>query len=101
VGHQEIVHVGVGDAMSTRYLRLISMMMVLGAAPGAVPAAVSVVDEHAIYPEGPVWRNGRLLYVEYAGPGIKSWDGKRVGVFWRGEHCGPSGLIASAPTICW
>jgi gluconolactonase len=65
----------------------------LAAAPGAALPAVSVVDPHAIYPEGPIFRDGRLLYVEYAGAGIKTWDGKTVGVFWRGEHCGPSGLV--------
>jgi hypothetical protein len=32
----------------------------------------------AVYPEGPLWRDGKLLYVEYAGPGIKIWDGRRV-----------------------
>jgi sugar lactone lactonase YvrE len=48
----------------------------------------------AAYPEGPLWQDGKLLYVEYAGPGIKMWDGKRVVSFWSGEHCGASGLIA-------
>jgi sugar lactone lactonase YvrE len=58
-----------------------------------VHAAVTVVDRKAIYPEGPVWREGKLFYVEYAGPGVKVWDGREVRVFWRGAHCGPSGLI--------
>jgi len=57
-------------------------------------AEIIVVDAKAIYPEGPLWQNGKLLYVEYGGPGIKIWDGKRAGTYWRGEHCGPSGLIA-------
>ena len=47
----------------------------------------------AAYPEGPLWRDGKLLYVEYAGPGIKMWDGKRATDFWQGAHCGASGLI--------
>ena len=47
----------------------------------------------AAYPEGPLWRDGKLLYVEYAGPGIKVWDGKRATDFWQGAHCGASGLI--------
>ena len=61
---------------------------------GTSLAALSVIDPHAVYPEGPLWRDGRLLYVEYAGPGVKVWDGRTVGVFWQSEHCGPSGLIA-------
>jgi sugar lactone lactonase YvrE len=60
----------------------------------AARAGVVVVDPKAIYPEGPVWQNGKLRYVEYAGPGIKSWDGHAASIFWTGEHCGPSGLIA-------
>jgi gluconolactonase len=56
-------------------------------------ADVTVVDAHAMYPEGPMWDHGRLLYVEYAGNDIKSWDGKQVSVFWRKEHCGANALI--------
>jgi sugar lactone lactonase YvrE len=79
--------------MAFRLLRL-SWIAALAVASGAALPAVSIVDPHAIYPEGPIFRDGRLLYVEYAGPGVKTWDGKHVGVFWQGEHCGPSGLIA-------
>jgi gluconolactonase len=57
-------------------------------------AALQPIDPNAAYPAGPLWRDGKLLYVEYAGPGVKYWDGGRIGTFWRGEHCGPSGLIA-------
>jgi gluconolactonase len=50
----------------------------------------------AIYPEGPVWQDGALFYVEYGGTGVKRWDGKEAKDYWSGEHCGPSGLIARA-----
>ncbi len=60
---------------------------------GISRAGTVAVDAAAAYPEGPLWRNGKLLYVEYAGPGIKIWDGKRVRSYWSGEHCGASGLI--------
>jgi sugar lactone lactonase YvrE len=56
-------------------------------------AGVDVIDAHARYPEGPLWDQGRLLYVEYAGADIKTWDGKQSKVYWRKDHCGPSGLI--------
>jgi gluconolactonase len=56
--------------------------------------ANTVLVDAAAYPEGPLWRDGKLLYVEYAGPGIKMWDGKRATSYWQGEHCGASGLIA-------
>ena len=67
----------------------------LGAASISAAAADTVlVDAHAAYPEGPLWRDGKLLYVEYAGPGIKMWDGQRTMSYWSGSHCGASGLIA-------
>lgn len=56
-------------------------------------AAVSPIDPHALYPEGPLWDQGRLLFVEYAGPGIKSWDGKETKIWWRRDHCGANALI--------
>ncbi|MEP6546785.1 MAG: SMP-30/gluconolactonase/LRE family protein [Gammaproteobacteria bacterium] len=59
----------------------------------ALAHADAVLVGAAAYPEGPLWQNGKLLYVEYAGPGIKVWDGKRASDFWQGRHCGASGLI--------
>jgi len=78
--------------MGTRLSAILGLFFVtLG--HGNAHAAVTVVDPQAIYPEGPVWRHGKLFYVEYAGPGVKVWDGRKVQVFWQGTHCGPSGLI--------
>src|SRR3984885_7692248 len=68
---------------------LLAAAALLGAA-----RADTVLLSAATYPEGPLWRDGKLLYVEYAGPGIKIWDGKRAIPYWSGEHCGASGLIA-------
>jgi gluconolactonase len=59
----------------------------------AAARAGTVLLDAAAYPEGPLWRDGKLLYVEYAGPGVKMWDGKRATDFWQGAHCGASGLI--------
>jgi gluconolactonase len=73
---------------------LFSAALLIGAALGTARAATTLVDATAVYPEGPLWRDGKLLYVEYAGPGIKVWDGTRATVYWRCEHCGASGLIA-------
>jgi gluconolactonase len=74
---------------------LIAAASLLAAAAlmGAARADTVLLSE-AAYPEGPLWRDGKLLYVEYAGPGIKIWDGRRSLTLWSGEHCGASGLIA-------
>lgn len=68
--------------------------LLLGLPWAVCQSAVTVIDPHAAYPEGPLWRDGRLLYVEYAGAGIKSWDGSMVSAFWKREHCGASGLVS-------
>jgi len=60
---------------------------------GPPRADTVLIDSTAAYPEGPLWRDGKLLYVEYAGAGIKMWDGKRSASYWSGKHCGASGLI--------
>jgi gluconolactonase len=76
-------------------IRCALLWSIVSAAPFGVSLAGTVlVDATAAYPEGPLWRDGKLLYVEYAGPGIKIWDGKRATPYWSGEHCGASGLIA-------
>ncbi len=75
---------------------LLALWSIVSAATlaGVSRADTALVDATAAYPEGPLWRDGRLLYVEYAGPGIKMWDGKQVKPYWGREHCGASGLIS-------
>jgi hypothetical protein len=75
------------------------VVLVLAGWTGAAHAAIEIVDAHASYPEGPVWQNGKLLYLEYGGPGIKVWDGKSAAAYWRSEHCGASGLMGAR--TCW
>ncbi|MDB6082646.1 MAG: hypothetical protein JWN43_527 [Gammaproteobacteria bacterium] len=79
--------------MRTRFLRDLAAISGFAAWICTASATTVVVDPHAIYPEGPVWRNGKLLYVEYGGSDVKIWDGKRSVAYWTGERCGPSGLI--------
>lgn len=76
--------------------RSLSLFAVLGAAAlcAGARAGTQLIDDSAAYPEGPLWQGGKLLYVEYAGPGVKLWDGKRFANYWSGDHCGASGLIA-------
>jgi sugar lactone lactonase YvrE len=72
---------------------LAACLLTLGAAP-ALCEQVTPLDRDAHYPEGPLWRDGRLFYVEYSAGNIKSWNGTRSEVFWHQDGCGPSGLIA-------
>ncbi|MBV9315819.1 MAG: SMP-30/gluconolactonase/LRE family protein [Gammaproteobacteria bacterium] len=54
---------------------------------------LSTIDADAHYPEGPLWQDGKLFYVEYSPGTIKYWDGQRVTIYWRKDGCGPSALI--------
>jgi gluconolactonase len=67
-------------------------LLALAGAP-ALCQQISVVDRDAHYPEGPLWHDGKLLYVEYSANNIKSWNGTTTAVFWHKDGCGPSGLI--------
>jgi sugar lactone lactonase YvrE len=79
--------------MNRRHLAALCSMVAAASLSGAARADTQLISA-AAYPEGPLWQDGQLLYVEYAGPGIKRWDGKRAVAYWSGEHCGASGLIA-------
>jgi gluconolactonase len=68
-------------------------LLALAGAP-ALCQQIRVVDRDAHYPEGPLWHDGKLLYVEYSANNIKSWNGTTTAVFWHKDGCGPSGLIA-------
>ena len=50
----------------------------LAAALVAAPAlaGVTTINPKAGYPEGPLWHEGKLFYVEYSGHTIMTWDGK-------------------------
>jgi sugar lactone lactonase YvrE len=67
--------------------------LLAAAAPAAFADSLTTVDADAHYPEGPLWRDGKLFYVEYATGNIKSWDGSRTAVYWHKDGCGPSALI--------
>jgi sugar lactone lactonase YvrE len=66
-------------------------MLLVALSAAAEP--LTTIDPDARYPEGPLWRGGKLFYVEYAPGTIKYWDGAHTGVYWHQEGCGPSALI--------
>jgi gluconolactonase len=68
---------------------LISFVLFAAGVNAAAPVAI---DPQAHYPEGPVWRDGSLYFVEYSDGNIKRWDGHDSKVIWHGEKCGASGL---------
>jgi len=72
---------------------IFTLLLLTLATIGVCRAEVTAIDPGALYPEGPLWRDGKLFYVEYAGPGIKTWDGKHASVYWSRKGCGANGLL--------
>jgi len=83
---------GIGSRAWARACSLVACVLSAAVAAG-VADPVTTVDADAHYPEGPLWRDGKLFYVEYATGNIKYWDGRRAAVYWHKDGCGPSALI--------
>ena len=62
----------------------------------AQAAEPQVLNADAHFPEGPVWHQGRLYYVEYDRHTVMTWDGEKNTVFWSQPGCGPSAVINTA-----
>jgi sugar lactone lactonase YvrE len=71
---------------------LLAAMLLLAAA-GARAADVEVINEASYFPEGPLWHDGQLYYVEYSAHTVMTWDGRENRQIWRQEGCGPSAVI--------
>ena len=56
-------------------------------------ALISVLNPDAHFPEGPIWHDGKLYYVEYDRNTVTVWDGKSNQVFATLKGCGPSAVI--------
>ena len=54
---------------------------------------LSVLNQDAHFPEGPLWHDGKLYYVEYDRNTVTVWDGKSNRVFSTLKGCGPSAVI--------
>ena len=54
---------------------------------------LSVLNQDAHFPEGPLWHDGKLYYVEYDRNTVTVWDGKSNRTFATLKGCGPSAVI--------
>jgi sugar lactone lactonase YvrE len=61
--------------------------------PGVLAGEVEVVVPEASFPEGPLWHDGQLYYVEYGADTVMTWDGKENTQVWQQEGCGPSAVV--------
>lgn len=73
--------------------RLLAATAIAFVATGAFAADIKVINDKAAFPEGPAIVDGKLLYVEYGGNTILSWDGKATAKLWEQAGCGPSAVL--------
>lgn len=71
---------------------LLAALVGLGLAAHPRAEEPETVNGRAFYPEGPLWRAGRLYYAEMTRDRILAWDGARSDLFWQLEGCGPTSL---------
>jgi gluconolactonase len=75
---------------------LLALLFLASAAPMARSADVKVLNDDAHFPEGPIWYQGKLYYVEYDRNSVTTWDGAKNSIFWQKPGCGPSAVIPTA-----
>lgn len=78
-----------------RTLTALATAALLACAPAAAQEP-RVINPASFYPEGPLWHDGKLYYVEYAAHTVMTWDGTANTQIWMQDGCGPSGLVATA-----
>ena len=71
----------------------IFLLLLASGAGWAASSGVKVLNDDAHYPEGPVWFQGKLYYVEYDRNTIDVWDGKGNQYFATMPGCGPSAVV--------
>lgn len=71
---------------------MLFLTLTLATAP-AMSDSPLVINANASLPEGPLVRDGNLLYVEFGADTVDRWDGKTTTVFWRQPGCGPTAIV--------
>ncbi|MDB6157102.1 MAG: hypothetical protein JWO04_808 [Gammaproteobacteria bacterium] len=54
-----------------------------------------ILNDDVHFPEGPVWHDGKLYYVEYDRNTVSVWDGKSNRIFASQKGCGPSAVFVT------
>ena len=78
---------------SRRLSLLVCTIACLAVFPCFAQNGIRVLNADAHYPEGPVWHQGKLYYVEYGRNAVMVWDGKRNSVFSAEPGCGQSAVV--------
>jgi gluconolactonase len=84
--------------------KLIAALVLAALAFVAAPAGageIRAVNKLSYFPEGPVWFEGKLYYVEYGKDRVMVWDGKTNEVVWTQKGCGANGLAINPDKTFW
>lgn len=79
-----------------RILSLACLLSCAAVLPCLAQNDIRVLNADASYPEGPIWYQGKLYYVEYGRNQITTWDGKKNVVFSSEKGCGQSAVVPTA-----
>jgi gluconolactonase len=74
----------------------VGLLMTAGMAALTHAGELRVLNDDAHFPEGPVWYQGKLYYVEYDRNAVMVWDGTKNSVFSAEKGCGQSAVV---PTV--
>jgi hypothetical protein len=75
-------------------LMLLGLLFVFGFTTMAHTGDIKIINAKSGFPEGPLWHNNKLYYVEYGAQTVVTWDGNNNQEFWKMEGCGPSAIVA-------
>lgn len=59
-------------------------------------AEVKLIAPNVAFPEGPLWRDGKLYFVEYGASNVDVWDGTSVRQVWHEDGCGANSVTDTA-----
>lgn len=68
---------------------LLGSIIAVGSVCNAHAGDIQVLNADVHFPEGPVWYQGKLYYVEYDRHSVTTWDGQKNTIFWSQQGCGP------------
>jgi len=75
---------------------LLSLLFATSLASFAHADGIKVLNNDVHYPEGPVWYDGKLYYIEYDRNTVDTWDGKKNAIFASQKGCGQSAVVNTA-----
>lgn len=70
----------------------LAALAILCLASPAMAGGVQTINSKSLYPEGPLWLDGKAFYVEYSGHTVMAWDGQANTQIWKQDGCGPAAL---------